>query len=91
MIHFGTSDDLRWMASRGVVRLVGVQDGRRIVCEVSVAALGDNLRASQEGEDYLDIAKRNFDALTDQFGSLIARRCRFEADGSILLRSLDWR
>lgn len=88
MIDFGSAEHLRYNSGYEEVRFTVFDENRRILCRVTREALEDNWSPANSNDDPLDIAKNQFDALTDKIGELIALG-RFEDDGSILLRTID--
>ncbi len=86
---YGANDNWRWNGAREVVELTVDDEGRRIVCRVSRECIEDNFGNPSGPEECLDAAKVNFDPITDLISHLI-RRGRYEPDGSILIRTLDW-
>jgi hypothetical protein len=72
-----------------VVEFIVLDDGRPIICRVSQKCLEDNCGSPPAPATLLGAAKDNFDHITDRIGHLIGLG-RFEAGGTILLRSSDW-
>ena len=89
MRDYGTADGMRWLSGPDVVQFMVLDDGRPITCRVSQDCLQDNCGCSAAAADLLGAAKDNFDHITDRIGHVIGLG-RFEADGSVLLRSSDW-
>ena len=89
MLEFGNSKDVSWDKDRYGVTFVVHQDGKPIVCHVTRAAVDDNLDYSTTGT-VLDRARAQFDDLAEQVRSRIESKA-FEADGSIRIKTGDWR
>ncbi len=89
VIAYGTSKNWWWNGVREVVEFRVHDEGWPIVCRVSQKCIEDNFGNPKGPEACLDAAKERFDPITDLAGFLI-RAGRFEPDGSILIRTLDW-
>ncbi len=90
MIEFGTNETWRWDVRTQEVRFQVLQDGKPIRCRVTRECVADHC-GNPNGEDAcFTAAKEHFDAITDQFYHYIGFG-RFESDGSVLLRTADWR
>ena len=89
VIAYGTNDNWRWNGSREVVEFTVLDEAHPILCRVSRECIEDNFGNPSGPEECLDATKVNFDPITDLIGHLI-RGGRFEPDGSILIRTLDW-
>ena len=89
MLDYGTADGMRWLSDQNVVQFIVLDDGQPITCRVSQKCLEDNCGCPPAAATLLGAAKQNFDHITDRVGRLISLG-RFEADGTILLRSSDW-
>ncbi len=90
VVAYGTSENWFWTGGREVVEFTVHDEGRPITCRVSRECIEDNFGNPGDSGACLDEAKARFDAITDLIGHFIAMG-RFEADGSILVRSQDWR
>lgn len=88
MIDYGTSETWRYESRE--VRFEVVVDGKPVSCRVTHEVIQDNCADPLMEETTLEIAKRNFDAITDRIGKKAASGA-YEADGSLLLRGHDWR
>ena len=75
-----------WNANREVVTFPAEKDGKKIQCAISWEALQDNYGCNDAPP--LDCFRTNRAAIENKAGSLINRK-RFEADGSIMIRSID--
>ncbi len=89
MLDYGTADGMRWLSGPDVVQFIVLDDGQPITSRVSQRCLEDNCGSPSTAATLLGAAKQNFDHITDRVGRLISLG-RFETDGTILLRSLDW-
>ena len=89
VIAYGTNENWRWISRPEVVEFTVDDEDRTIVCRVSRECIEDNFGNPSGPEECLDAAKVRFDPITDLAGALI-RAGRFEPDGSILIRTLDW-
>ena len=90
MIEYGSPDGIRWDLRHDEAHFSVRNNGTRINCRVTQEALEDNCGDPQTAEACLDAAKEYFDPITDIAGYLITNQC-FETDGSILVRSTDWK
>lgn len=88
MIEYGTNESLELDLKSGEVRLGLKLDGRSILCRVPRALFQDDTEASPTPDARLEIAKIQFDRITDAVGRL-AVIGRFERDGSIFLHPSD--
>lgn len=75
-----------WNGNRDVVSFPADVNGKRINCAISWEALQDNFGGDKQ--DPLECFRANRDAIEAKAERLIAKR-RFEADGSVLIRSQD--
>lgn len=89
MLEFSASNEVRWDADRLGVTFVAHDGNKAITCYVSRAAIDDNLDYSTPGT-ILDKARAQFEELTEQVRARVAERA-FEADGSIRIKTGDWR
>ncbi len=89
MLEFGSSDRVRWDSDRLGITFIVYAGDKALRCYVSRAAIDDHLDYSTTGT-ILDRARAQFDELTEQVRARIAARA-FEADGSIRIRTDDWR
>ena len=89
VIAYGTSENWRWNGSREVIEFTVLDEARPILCHLSRECIEDNFGNPSGPEECMDAAKDRFDAITDLAGALISAG-RFEPDGSILIRTLDW-
>ena len=90
MPHYGTNESWMWHGPTQEVRFQVFHDSKPILCRVTRECIADHC-GNPAGEDACFMAaKEHFDAITDQVGFYIAHG-RFEADGSVLLRTVDWR
>jgi len=89
MLEFSTSDRVHWDTDRLGVTFVAYDSGKVITCHVSRAAIDDNLDYTTPGT-ILDKARAQFEELTEQVRARVAARA-FEADGSIRIKTGDWR
>ena len=89
MLEFGTSDRVRWDSDRLGITFTVYADNKALRCHVSRAAIDDHLDYSTPGT-ILDRAQAQFDQLIEQVRARIAARV-FEADGSIRIKTGDWR
>ena len=92
MLSFGTNEDWLWDGSRDVFQFnVTIHEtGQQIICRVTEECITDHCGNPTTDEACLDAAKEHFNQVTDLVGHLIAIG-RFEPDGTILVRSSDWR
>lgn len=89
MLDFGTPDQLRWDSDDLGVTFT-VHDGdKAVTCHVTRAAIDDHLDYSQPGT-ILDRARAQFEQIAEQIRYRVKARA-FEADGSIRIRTGDWR
>ena len=89
VIAYGTNKNWRWDGSREVVEFMVFDEARPILCCVSRECIEENFGNPEGPEACLDAAKARFDPITDLVGAMISAG-RFEPDGSILIRMLDW-
>ena len=89
MLEFGTANEVTWDSDRLGVTFVVYSDGKPITCYVTRAAVDDNLGYSTPGT-ILDRARAQFDDIAQQIRSRIDAKA-FESDGSIRIRTGDWR
>ena len=89
MLEFSTSDRVRWDSDRLGVTFIAYDGDKAITCHVSRAAIDDNLDYSTPGT-ILDKARAQFDEIAAQVRARVAERA-FEADGSIRIKTGDWR
>ena len=75
-----------WNGNRDIVSFPADSDGKRISCAISWEALQDNYGGANQ--EPLACFKANRAAIEGKATGLILRK-RFEADGSILVRSGD--
>lgn len=75
-----------WDSNRDVVTFAADDNGKRVRCAISWEALQDNFGGTQIPP--LDCFRSNRGAIESKAQELINRK-RFEADGSILIRSSD--
>lgn len=87
MIEYGLSDALWWQGDAACFHVIAY--GKKVLCRVSAEAIDDHYGDSPDNGARLDKAKINFDQISDKVGHKVAVG-NFEADGSILLRTLDW-
>jgi hypothetical protein len=90
MYEFGSNEDWVWDGSRNVVQFSAIVNGQRIVCRVSEECIMDHFGNPSTETECMVAAKERFDSITDLAGHLI-NKGRFEPDGTILIRSSDWR
>ena len=92
MIHYGTNETWAWHLDTEEVRFTVWDDvsNREIECRVTREYIEDHCGNPSDPDACFTAAKEDFDAITDQVGPYI-RAGRFEPDGSILLRTADWR
>lgn len=89
-LNYGSAEHWRWNGSREAVEFtVHDENGKVIQCRISRECIRDNLGNHNTPESMLGAAKANFDPITDLAGALISAG-RFDRDGSITIRSLDW-
>lgn len=89
MLEFSTSDRVRWDSDRLGVTFIVYDGDKPIRCHVSRAAIDDNLDYSRPGT-ILDRARAQFGEIVQQVRSRIKAKA-FEADGSIRIKTSDWR
>ena len=89
VIAYGTNKNWWWNGVREVVEFTVHDEGRPIVCRVSYECIRDNFGTPDGPGACLDTAKLHSEEIEDCIGDLILRG-RFEPDGSILIRTLDW-
>ena len=89
-INYGSNEDWRWDLDTEEVRFVVYDDGTEILCRVTRECLEDHCGNPQDEDTCLTAAKENFDRITDQIGFYV-KFGRFDPDGSVLLRTRDWR
>lgn len=90
MIAYGKSDDMWWDGSFMECRFrVYLDDRNSILCRISREAISDHFGNPETEQACFDVAKENFDEITDKVGEMLALE-RFESDGSILLRTSDF-
>ncbi len=90
MIKFGTNESWMWHVPTGELRFQVSQDDKQILCRVTRECITDHC-GNPIGEDAcFTAAKEHFEVITDQTARCIAVG-HVEPDGSILLRSADWR
>ena len=89
MIEFGDNLNWKWVGGLDVIEFAIDVDGAPVICRVSRECLEDHCGDPKTAGEFLDAAKRNFEAITDRVQRLIEGG-RTEPDGSILLRSADW-
>ena len=90
MIVYGTNETWMWHVPKKEVRFEVSLDGTPILCRVTRECIADHC-GNPIGEDAcFTAAKEHFEAVTDQVGFYITRE-RFEPNGSVLLRTADWR
>ncbi len=92
MIHYGTNETWRWHPAIEEARFTVLDDdrNREIECRVTRECIEDHCGNPSGPDACFTAAKEHFDAITDQVGYYIGLG-RFEPDGSILLRTNDWR
>ena len=92
MIHYGTNETWRWHPDTEEVRFTVLDDisNRKIKCRVTRECIADHCGNPSGSDACFTAAKEHFDVITDQVGRYIGLG-RFEPDGSILLRTNDWR
>ncbi|MCH7905662.1 MAG: DUF1488 family protein [Armatimonadetes bacterium] len=92
MIHYGTNETWAWHPDTEEVRFTVWDDdsNREIECRVTRECIADHCGNPSGPDACFTAAKEHFDAITDQVGYYIGLG-RFEPDGSILLRTNDWR
>ncbi len=92
MINFGTNETWAWHPDTEEARFTAlVDDGNReIQCRVTRECIADHCGNPSGPEACFTAAKKAFDPITDQVMHYIGVG-RFEPDGSILLRTDDWR
>ena len=94
MLDFGSNEDWLWDRDRGraVVQfnVTDHESGQQFLCRISAECITEHCGNPTTDAARLDAAKAHFDQITD-----IARHLhtigRFEPDGTILVRSSDWR
>ncbi len=90
MINYGTNESWLLHAPTGELRFQVSEDDKQILCRVTRECIADHC-GNPIGEDAcFTAAKEHFEAITDQVDRYIAHG-RFESDGSVLLRTADWR
>ena len=89
MLEFGPPNQVSWDSDRLGVTFVVYKDGKPITCHVTRAAVDDNLDYSTTGT-ILDRARAQFDDIAQQVRRRIDARA-FESDGSIRIKTGDWR
>lgn len=90
MIEYGTNETWRWDGEFEEVRFHVSADGNPILCRLSREFIEDHCGNPSTPKACLDAAKERFDEITDIIGHWVANS-RFEKDGSVLLRTGDWR
>ena len=93
MINYGTNETWRWDPDTEDVRFTALDlddNNKKIQCRVTRECIEDHCGNPSDPDACFTAAKKHFDAITDQVGGYITFS-RFEPDGSILLRSRDWR
>ncbi len=87
MIDYRTNESWVWHGPTQEVRFQVFHDGKPILCRVTRECIANNC-GNPTGEDAcFTAAKEHFEAITDQVGSYIFEG-RFEADGSVVLRTV---
>ncbi len=89
-INYGSNENWLWDLGAEEVRFVVYDDGKKVLCRVSRECLENHCGDPQDENACLTAAKKNFNRITDQIGFYV-KFGRFEPDGSVLLRSGDWR
>ncbi len=92
MINFGTNETWTWHPDTEEVRFTVWDDvsNEKLECRVTRECIEDHCGDPSDPDVCFTAAKENFVAITDQVWHCI-RDGRFEPDGSILLRTDDWR
>lgn len=90
MLDDGTADGLQWLSGPKVIEFIALDDGHPIVCRVSQKSQEHNRHCRPVAATLLGAARDNFGHIADCIGRLM-QVGRFEPDGTILLRSSDWR
>ena len=88
-IEFGDNLYWKWVGGLDVIEFTIDVDGLPVICRVSRECLEDHCGNPTTPGECLDVAKMNYDAITDRIAGLIADE-RFEPDDGIMLRSSDW-
>jgi hypothetical protein len=90
MLDYGTNESWYLDGPTMEVRFKVKKDGQPILCRVTHECIEDHCGNPKGEEACLTAAREHFDAITDRIGELIELR-RFELDGSVLLKTADWR
>ncbi len=92
IIRYGTNENWAWHSDTEEVRFTVWDDirNREIECRVTRECIEDHFGNPSGPEACLAAAKKEYDPITDKVGHYIGVG-RFEPDGSILLRTDDWR
>ena len=91
MLDFGNTDSWMWHGPTLEVRFQILQDGKPILCRVTRECISDHCGNPTDDEAILTAAKQFSEPIENQLAHYITIE-RFEPpDGSILLRSADWR
>lgn len=91
MVHAcGSARTWQWNGALEAVEFLVHGDGPSVVCRVAADCIADHFGDPASPEAKLDAARAHIDEITDLATRLIAGR-RYEDDGSIAIRSADWR
>ena len=90
MLDYGTNESWYWHSPTMEVRFRILKDGKPVVCRVTHECIKDHCGNPADESACFTAAKQNFDAITDQVGYYVSLG-RFEPDGTVLLRTTDWR
>ncbi len=90
IIQYGTNENWRWDFDSEEARFDVTYDGKTIPCRVTRECIEDHCGDPKSADYCFTAAKEHFDAITDQVGFYVTAG-RFEPDGSVLVRSQDWR
>jgi hypothetical protein len=88
-IRFMSAKDVVWNRYRYAAQLIVYVDGKLIRCRISPECIDDHCGNPRTPLRRTEAARAHFDEITERLTRLILSQ-RFEADGSILLRSSDW-